>query len=114
MIPPLLIGLGIGALFVAAFWDEIVDWLKSFTKKVAEAFRKGGIGHAAKIFAQELKNGVMNIIHRVFFKEDNKWIRETTRAEVDESEVPEWAKAGVAQSEVDVTERYKEKLSLEL
>ena len=109
---PALIALGVGALIVVANWDEIVDWLKSFTRKVANFFRN--IGHAAKLFAQKVKNHVLQIIHRVFFKENNKWYQETTRVEVDESEVPEWAKAGVAASETDVTEKYKQELSLTL
>lgn len=109
---PGLIALGLGALIVAACWDDIVDWLKSFTRKVANFFRR--IAHAAKLFAKKVKNRVLQIIHRVFYKEEDQWYQETTRTEVDESEVPEWAKAGVAQSETDVTERYKQELSLEL
>ena len=36
---PALIAAGVGALLVAAFWDEIVDWLKELTSKIANLFR---------------------------------------------------------------------------
>jgi len=109
---PWIIALGLGALFVAANWDKLVNWLKDFTRKVANALRN--LGHAAKIFAQKVGNKVFQVLHRVFYKEDNQWYQETTRTRVDESEVPEWAKAGVAQSETDVTDRYQRELSLTL
>lgn len=109
---PALLALGVGALIVMACWDDIVDWLRSFTRKVKNFFRN--IGHAAKIFAQKVRGHIMQVIHRVFFKENNQWYQETTRVEVEESEVPEWAKAGVAASEKDVTEKYRQKLSLTL
>ena len=107
---PALIALGVGALVVMACWDDIVDWLRSFTRKVKNFFRN--IGHAAKIFAQRVRNYMFQVLHRVFFKENGKWFQETTRVEVEESEVPAWAKAGVANSETDVTDKYQRELSL--
>ncbi|MBR6013429.1 MAG: hypothetical protein IK062_06565 [Selenomonadaceae bacterium] len=107
---PWLVAAGVGALLVAAFWDEIVDWLKELTSKIANLFRN--IGHAAKIFAQKVRGRILKILHTLFYKENNKWIKETTRAEVDESEVPAWAKAGVRSNETDVTDTYKQELSL--
>ena len=109
---PWIIALGLGALFVAANWDKLVNWLIDFTRKVANALRN--IGHAAKIFAKKLVNKVFQVLHRLFYKKDDKWIQETTRTEVPESEVPEWAKAGVAQSETDVTDKYQRELQLTL
>ncbi len=109
---PLIIGLGIGAFLVVTFWDDIVEWLVSFTESISEAFRK--IGHATKIFAKKVKDKAFQVLHRLFYKEDKKWIEETTRREVPESEVPEWAKQGVQESEHDVTETYKQELQLTL
>ena len=109
---PWLIAAGIGALFVAAFWDEIVDWLKDLVSKIKNLFR--GIGHAAKLFAQKAARGILKIIHKLFFKQDNKWYQETTRTEIDESEVPEWAKRGVSEYETDVTNTYSRELALEI
>ncbi len=109
---PALIALGVGSLFVLAYWDEIVDWLKDFTSRLAGFFSRLG-GHAAKIFSR-IKGAFLQVIHRLFFKEDQKWIEETTRREVPESEVPEWAKRGVQESEQDVTQRYQQELQLTL
>ncbi len=108
MIPALL---AIFGLFVLANWDEVVSTLKNVCNKIANAFRN--IAHSAKVFAQRV-GSKFQTIYRVFYKEDNKWFQETSRMEVPESEVPEWAKAGVAQSETDVTDRYQRELSLTL
>lgn len=107
---PALVALGVGAFLVVSFWDDIVDWLKSFARKIKEIFAK--IGHAAKIFAQKIKGAIMRIIHILIYKEDGKWFEEKTTRELDESQVPEWAKAGVAATETDMTDKYKQKLSL--
>ena len=44
------------------------------------------------------------------------WVSEKIcrRFEIDDSEVPEWAKAGLTEKEVDVTERYEKELELTL
>ena len=109
---PALIALGIGALIVAANWDDVVDWLRSFTAKVKAAL--AGLGHAAKLFAQKVKDRFLRIMHRLFYKEDGKWFEETTIREIDESEVPAWALEGVSAQEKDVTQKYKQELSLTL
>lgn len=109
---PALIALGVGALIVMACWDDIVDWLRSFVRKVKNVLRK--IGHAAKIFAKRLSNGLFRILHIVYYKENDKWYKEATPVEVEESEVPQWAKDGVASYETEVTDRYKNTLSLEM
>ena len=112
-IPLWLVAAGVGALFVAANWDKVVDWLRDLTRRIVDAFR-GGIGNAAKLFAQKIVRGVFKLIHVLFYKEGPQWVKETTRAEVDESEVPEWAKRGVGANETDVTDTYRRELSLEI
>ena len=109
---PWLIAAGVGALLVAAFWDDVVDWLKDLTQKIANLFRN--IGHAAKVLAQKIAKGIMKIFHVLFYKKDTKWYKETTRCEVEESQVPEWAKRGVGEYEADMTDAYRQKLSLEI
>lgn len=109
---PWLIAAGVGALLVAAFWDEIVDWLKDLVSKIKDLFRS--IGHKAKLLARKIAKGILKLIHVLFFKKDNKWYKETTRAEVDESEVPAWAKRGVGEYETDVTDTYSRELALEI
>ena len=108
MIPALLVLFG---LFVLANWDEVVSKLKNICSKIANGFRN--IAHAAKVFAQKV-GSKFQTIYRVFYQEDNRWFQETLRMKVPESEVPEWAKAGVDESEVDVTSRYQRELQLTL
>ena len=101
-------------------WDEFVSSLKDICSKVADAFRS--IGHAVRIFAQKVRNEpflifipcIFQVIYRLFFKENDQWTLETLRMKIPESEVPEWAKAGVDESEVDVTSRYQRELQLTL
>ena len=102
----------VGGLLFAAFWDEIVDWLKDLVREIKNAFRN--IGHSAKLLAQKAARGILKLIHVLFYKKDTKWYKETTRAEVEESEVPEWAKRGVGEYETDVTDTYRRELSLEI
>ena len=108
MVPALLVLFG---LFVLANWDEVVSALKNVCNKISNALRN--IAHSAKVFAQKV-GSKFQTIYRVFYKEDNRWFQETSRMEVPESEVPEWAKIGVAQSEVDVTNKYQRELQLTL
>ena len=107
MMPPIIPGLR-----YYYYWDEVVSALKDICNIVKNAFRN--IAHAVKIFAQKIGNKVFQVLYYVFYKEDNQWYRETQCMQVPESEVPEWAKAGVAESEVDVTNKYQRELQLTL
>ena len=92
-------------------WDEVVSVLKNVCSKNADVFRN--IAHGTKVFAQRV-GSKFRIIYRVFYKENNDWYMEKACIQVPESEVPEWAKAGVDESEVDVTSRYQRELNLTL
>ena len=103
------------------YWDDLVSSLKDICSKVADAFRS--IGHAVRIFAQKVRNEpflifipcIFQVIYRLFFKENDQWTLETLRMKIPESEVPEWAKSGVDESEfVDVTNTYQRELQLTL
>ncbi len=107
---PALIAIGVGTLLVVAFWDEIVNWFKDFIPKVKNALR--GLYNRAKVFAKRVKEATIRIIHKVFYKKDDKWFEQATTREVDESEVPEWAKAGTR--EKDITEKMEEELKIEI
>ena len=56
----------------------------------------------------------MTLVHKLYYKENGKWIEKTTTREIDESQVPEWAKAGLLEKETDVTARYQKELELTL
>lgn len=109
---PVLVAIGVGTLFVIAYWDELVDWLKDFCRRIitnlGRFFRFG-----AKLFAK-IVNGDYSLTHRLFYKKEDKWYQQETIREVDESEVPAWAKEQVYASEKDVSGRYEQKLNLEL
>ncbi len=111
---PVLIGLGalVGGLVVVTNWEEITGWLKDFLPKIQTALQNIGVGdYVAKLFSS-VENGALRLVHRLYYKEDGKWIEKTTTREIDESQVPEWAKAGLSNKETDVTSRYEKELEL--
>ena len=110
----LLIGLGalVGGYFVATNWQEIEGWLKEFLPKLQNALKETGIvDYAAKLFSS-VEGNVMRLVHKLYYKENGKWVEKTTVREIDESEVPAWAKEGLTSKEVDVTARYEKELEL--
>ena len=111
---PVLIGLGaiVGGYLVVANWQEIEGWLKDFLPKVQDALKEAGIhDYAAKLFSS-IEGNVMRLVHRLYYKENGKWVEKTTVREIDESEVPAWAKEGLSNKEIDVGERYEKELEL--
>ncbi|MBR2775211.1 MAG: hypothetical protein IKD73_09530 [Selenomonadaceae bacterium] len=110
MIPVLI--LGAAAYLVYTNWKEIEGWLNEFLPKVKDALKEAGIyDYAAKLFSS-IEGNVMRLVHRLYYKENGKWVEKTTIREIDESEVPAWAKEGLSAKESDVTDRYEEKLEL--
>ena len=111
---PLLLGLGalVGGALVVANWEEIEGWLKDFVPKVQTALKNAGVyDYAAKLFSS-VEGNVMRLVHRLYYKENGKWVEKTTVREINESEVPAWAKEGLTSKEKDVTERYEKELEL--
>jgi len=111
---PALLALGAVSYLVYTNWKEIESWLKEFLPKVQAVLKEAGIyDYAAKLFAS-IEGNVMRLVHRLYYKENGKWVERTVVREIDESEVPEWAKEGLASKEQDVTARYEKELELEL
>jgi hypothetical protein len=111
---PLLLGLGalVGGYLVVTNWQEIEGWLKDFLPKLQTALQNAGvIDYAAKLFSS-IEGNVMRLVHRLYYKENGKWVEKTTIREIDESEVPAWAKEGLTAKESDVTDRYEKELEL--
>ena len=114
MIPALLAVVALGGYLVATNWQEIEGWLKEFLPKLQNALKDAGVyDYAAKLFSS-IEGNVMRLVHRLYYKENGKWVEKTTVREIDESEVPEWAKAGLSAKEKDVTARYEKELELQL
>ena len=108
---PLLIGLGV-AYLVYSNWQEVENWLKEFLPKLQTALKETGIvDYAAKLFSS-VEGNVMRLVHKLYYKENGKWVEKTTVREIDESEVPAWAKEGLSAKESDVTARYEKELEL--
>ena len=79
------------------YWDDLVSALKNVCSKNADVFRN--VAHATKVFAKKVNGSGFLVLYRVFYNNQTgiTWIMEVTL-----SEVPEWAKSGVDESEVDV------------
>lgn len=108
---PLLVVLGVGYL-VYTNWKEVESWLKEFLPKLQATLKDVGIvDYAAKLFSS-IEGNVMRLVHKLYYKENGKWVEKTTVREIDESEVPEWAKAGLSAKESNVTARYEKELEL--
>lgn len=109
---PALLALGVAAYLAYTNWKEIESWLNEFLPKVKLALKEAGIyDYAAKLFSS-VQGNVVRLVHRLYYKEDGKWVEKTTIREIDESEVPAWAKEGLSAKEKDVTKRYEEQLEL--
>ena len=109
---PALLALGVVGYLAYTKWDEIEGWLKDFLPKLQIALKEAGIvDYAAKLFAS-VEGNVMRLVHRLYYKENGKWVEKTTVREIDESEVPAWAKEGLSSKEKDVTDRYEKELEL--
>ena len=114
-LPLLAMGaLALGGVVVATNWQEIEGWLKEFLPKLQDALKKTGIvDYAAKLFSS-IEGNIVRLVHKLYYKENGKWVEKTTVREIDESEVPAWAKEGLAAKESDVTARYEKELELKV
>ena len=113
MVPvAILLGALVGGILVAANWNEVVNWLEDLIPQINEKLA-GITKHKAKLFSY-IQDQVVSVIHKLYYKENGKFYEQTTVREIDESQVPEWAKAELGEEETDVTDRYKEELQLEI
>ena len=111
---PVLVGLGalVGGYLVVTNWEEVTKWLTELMESLQASLKKLGVeGYTAKLFSN-IQDGALKLVHRLYYKENGKWIEKTTTREIDEAQVPEWAKAGLGEKETDVTARYEKELEL--
>lgn len=97
---------GGAAYYVYKHWDEIKAWFSKFLTNLKAAIKEKmrNIANAAVIVGQKIREGVAQLKHKLFYKEDGKWIQETTRVEVTEDEVPPYIRAKIAMQEADITQ----------
>ena len=112
-------GVAIGSMIILCYWDDLVEWVKKSFINIKTLLKNSEIvGYSRKLFAY-MKDKSMRLVLKVYFKLKNgKWRKppedELPMVEISESEVPEWAKEGLTDKEIDVTERYKKELELSL
>ena len=71
--------------------------------------------YAAVIVGDLIVEGVSRmagIMHRLYYKEDGKWIEETTTRKVDASEVPAHIRCKFENQEADITKDMEDTLQL--
>ena len=83
----LLWGAGIlaGVGIVAAFWNDIVKFLKKAVEKVRQLVE--GVVYGCKVFVKKMREG-MKEISRHYSKVDQHWEETTVTKVISESEVP--------------------------
>ena len=114
MVIEALIGAGIvlGGLFIIAYWDEIMNWLKDFVLRIKRNIPR--VMHSMGVFIKGLGR-VGHIIHKLFFKENNKWFQKTTTTEIEEDEIPaKYRNKMGQQQENDITDEIEGDLQLSL
>ncbi len=98
-----------GVGIVAAFWNDIVSFLKKATKKVSELV--SGVVYGCKVFLQKVKEGAKEI-SRHYSKVDQHWEETTVTRVVSESEVPrEILERADAYRELDITDELEMQLA---
>ena len=99
MIPLIwLVGVAaIGAVALAVYWKEIVEWLKRVYEKLPDCI-----------------NHIKNIMNYYSYNEKTqKWTETTVSKEVNENDVPKHIREKMAQTaKVDISDELQEKLEL--
>ena len=104
---PLLLGAAVVGL-VAAFWKELVSFLRKAVQKVQQIV--AGIVYGCKVFMKKIQEGIKEI-SRHYSKVDQHWEETTITRVVSESEVPdEILKRAKANEELDITDELEMQL----
>lgn len=118
---PLLVGFGllIGGVAIVAYWSEIVDWLKDFLPKLKNFWDtyKSNLPHAAIIagdFVFEQGAKLARIMHKLYYRENDQWMEETTTRKIDASQLPARIRRNLSVQERDITEDMEHELHMEV
>ena len=88
-------------------WNDFETRLKKFSIMIPFALKK--IGHddcAAKLFSS-VEGDTLRVVHKIYFKEDGKWVEHNTFCDLNELQAPTWATKNLSEKEIDVTARYE-------
>ena len=107
---------GGAAYYIFKHWDEICSWFSNFLTKLKAAVseKMRGIANAAVIVGEKIKDGVAQLKHKLFYKEEGKWMEETTKREVTEDAVPPYIRAKIAKQEADITQEMELELGMSI
>ena len=98
-----------GVGIVAAFWFDLVKFLKKAVEKVRQVV--DGVVYGFKVFVTKMREGVREI-SRHYSKVDQHWEETTVTRTVSESEVPpEILARAEAYRELDITDELEMELS---
>lgn len=105
---------GGAAFFVYKHWDEVKEFFCNFITSLKESIAKKmhGIANAAIIVGEKVRDGVAQLKHKLFYKEEGKWMEEVTKREVSEDEVPPHIRAKIAKQEADITQEMELELGM--
>ena len=107
---------GGAAYYVYKHWDEVKAFFSDFITNLKASIQKAmrGIAHAAVIVGEKIKDGIAQLKHKLFYKEEGKWMEETTKREVTEDEVPPYIRAKIAKQEADITQEMELELGMSI
>lgn len=111
MIPiALLLGAAIaGVGIVAAFWNDLLNFLREATKKVQQVV--AGVVQGCRIFVQKLREAIKEI-SRYYSKVDQHWEETIITRQIPESAVPpEILARANANMELDITKEMEMQLT---
>ena len=98
-----------GVGIVAAFWNDLLNFLKKAIQKVRKIV--DGIVYGCKVFIKKMREGVKEI-SRHYSKVDQHWEETTITKVISESEVPpEILERARTNRELDITEELEMQLS---
>lgn len=104
---PLLLGAAVVGI-VAAFWKDLVNFLRKAVQKVQQVI--SGIVYGCRVFVKKIHEGVKEI-SRHYSKVDQHWEETTVTRVVSESEVPsEILERARANEELDITDELEMQL----
>lgn len=114
--------LGAGAVYIYHHWDEILNWLRGFLPRVANAIREIGrrLGprtqYATEAVAKILDGATAAIEHHLYVKEAQGWTDTITTAKVPVSELPPRVRRKVRRigDENDVTEEMEMEVGMSI
>lgn len=107
---------GGAAYYVYKHWDELKEFFSNFLSRLKVSIKEKmrGIANAAVIVGEKIRTGIAQLKHKLFYKEEGKWMEETTKREVNEDEVPPYIRAKIAKQEADITQEMEMELGMSI